>query len=283
MRIKETLTLQDKNNLFVKKDTVGFFVTLFQPTDIFFNLAYPMCLEYYTIRSANKRVAEIYDQILEFVKESSGDESTYIQTTNELLGTNILRPKFLDKWERIYKALITEQYNPLNSYEEEDNKTGSENGTTTYNTEVGKTGNNTDSTTYNTNVEDNGKTSTKETTTTNIERNDDVYGFNSSSPVGESANNEKTTEELLANADDNTTHNIQTKTGNDNKNITINETESKTGTDSNTLSKNENITRSGRRVSASSLIQEELDLRNRQIFFDIVYKDIDSVLTLSVY
>ena len=267
MRIKETLTLQDKNNLFVKKDTVGFFVTLFQPTDIFFNLAYPMCLEYYTIRSANKRVAEIYDQILEFVKESSGDESTYIQTTNELLGTNILRPKFLDKWQRIYNALITEQYNPLNSYEEEDNKTGSENGTTTYNT----------------NVEDNGKTSTKETTTTNIERNDDVYGFNSSSPVGESANNEKTTEELLANADDNTTHNIQTKTGTDNKNITINETESKTGTDSNTLSKNENITRSGRRVSASSLIQEELDLRNKQIFFDIVYKDIDSVLTLSVY
>ena len=34
---------------------------------------------------------------------------------------------------------------------------------------------------------------------------------------------------------------------------------------------------------STDLIQKELDLRNKNLFFDIVYADIDSVATLQIY
>lgn len=316
MKMKETLTPEQRIKLLLNGEVVGIFSEMILPTDPFFDLAHPMCLGYYTVRSANKTVAPIYEQMLEFVKENSdvGDDN-YITIANNLLGSSIIRPKFIDKWLRVYDTLITKQYDALKGFEHTEHKEGNNSDTTTYDNSVGKsgdntdtvtynsrngrTGNNTDTTTYDTNTEDNGKTGTKETTTVNRENSADVYGFNSSSPVGDNVDTENSTETVVGSADDNTTHNIQTKTGTetkgyvvdetvektgtDTKSISINETETKTGTDTKNFVIDEDVTKSGRNNTGAELVETELNLRNTQIFFDIVYKDIDSVATLSIY
>lgn len=323
MKMKETLTMEEKNNLFINSEVVGIFNGMILPTDPFFDLAHSMCLGYYTVRSANKTVSPIYEQAYEYAKEvlasqgESGEIDKYevIALTNTLLGSSIIRPKFIDKWLRVYDTLITKQYDALKGFEHTEHKEGNNSDTTTYDTSVGKTGdntdtvtynsqngrtgNNTDTITYNTNTEDNGKTGTKETTTTNRENSADVYGFNSASPVGDNTDTENATETVIGNADDNTTHNVQTKTGTetkgyevdetvaktgtDTKNITISETENKTGTDTKNFVIDEDVTKSGRNATGAELVEAELNLRNTQIFFDIVYRDIDSVVTLAIY
>ena len=316
MKMKETLTPEQRTNLLLNGEVVGIFSGMILPTDPFFDLAHSMCLGYYTVRSANKTLAPIYDQMLEFAKENSDvGEDNYITLANTLLGSSIIRPKFIDKWLRVYDTLITKQYDALKGFEHTEHKEGNNSDTTTYDTSVGKTGDNTDTVTYNsqngrtgnntdtitydTETEDNGKTGTKETTTTNRENSADVYGFNSASPVGDNTDTENATEIVVGNADDNTTHNVQkktgtetkgyevdetvAKTGTDTKNITISETENKTGTDTKNFVIDEDVTKSGRNATGAELVETELNLRNTQIFFDIVYKDIDSVATIPLY
>lgn len=316
MKMKETLTPEQRTNLLLNGEVVGIFSGMILPTDPFFDLAHSMCLGYYTVRSANKTLAPIYDQMLEFAKENSDvGEDNYITLANTLLGSSIIRPKFIDKWLRVYDTLITKQYDALKGFEHTEHKEGNNSDTTTYDTSVGKTGDNTDTVTYNsqngrtgnntdtitydTETEDNGKTGTKETTTTNRENSADVYGFNSASPVGDNTDTENATEIVVGNADDNTTHNVQkktgtetkgyevdetvAKTGTDTKNITISETENKTGTDTKNFVIDEDVTKSGRNATGAELVEAELNLRNTQIFFDIVYRDIDSVATLAIY
>lgn len=291
MKMKETLTLEEKTNLFINGEVVGIFNGMILPTDPFFNLAHSMCLGYYTVRSSNKTVSPIYEQAYEYAKEvlasqgDSGEIDKYevIALTNTLIGSSIIRPKFIDKWVRVYDTLITKQYDALKGFEHTEHKDGNNSDTTIYDTSVGKTGNNTDTITYDTNTEDNGKTGTKETTTINRENSADVYGFNSVSPVGDNVDTDNSTETVVGNADDNTSHNVQTKTGTDTKNFSISETENKTGTDTKKFVIDEDVTKSGRNNTGAELVEAELNLRNTQIFFDIIYKDIDSVATIPLY
>jgi hypothetical protein len=185
----------------------------------------------------------------------------------------------------------------------------------TYNTENGKEGTNTDVTTFDTNVEDDGTRGTNEVTTRSVETADDVYGFNSSDPVGDTVSNETVNETVVGAAEQNTTHNTQsktgteskefginetmtktgteseeigidetaTKTGTDSRAIGINESETKTGTETKDITIDEEIVKSGRDGSGAELVIEELNLRNTQLFFDIIYADIDSITTLQIY
>ena len=228
---------------------------------------------------------------------------------------SICSRKFTDKWNRIYDALIDSQYNILFDKEYTEDKTGNNQNKDTHNTTKAKEGNNTDvmtydtnsgkqgtntnTTTFDTNVEDNGNTGTSEITTRNVSDENNVYGFNSSNAVGDTNSTETTTETVVGDADKNTSHNLQTKTGTESKEFGIDETITKTGTDSRTLGISESetytgtdtkditisekIVRSGRDGSGAELITEELNLRNTQLFFDIVFEDIDSVTTLQIY
>lgn len=240
VKIKETLTTEQRTNLILNQTVTGIFTELFVETDPFYNLLYPLCLGYYTIRSALKTVSPVYHQFAEI----SDDPNTAI-------GKHLIRPKFIDKWTRVYDTLITKQYDPLKDYEYEEHRGG----------------NNSDTTTYNVSIEDNGKTGTKETVTTSRDTSNDVYGFNSSVPVGDDTSTENMTETTEGLANDNTTYNKQDKTGTDAKAFII----------------DEDVTKSARNVSGADLVQSELNLRNKQIFFDIVYADIDSIFALSVY
>lgn len=56
-----------------------------------------------------------------------------------------------------------------------------------------------------------------------------------------------------------------------------------TGTDTNSDKYTEDKSRNGRMHSPAELVEKELNLRNKNILFDIICRDIDSVLCLSIY
>lgn len=200
----------------------------------------------------------------------------------EAVGTTI-RDKFYVKWNKLYEALFTAEYNVLDDNSYSTVKTGNDTDTTTYDITDTKEGNNTDTTTHDVTVIDDGKTGTNETVTRNTENSSDVYGFNSSAPVGDTYDNNVTSETTVGDADSNTQYNKNTKTGTESKTFGIDETAKKQGTETKTFGVNETVTKSGRNVSGADLIDTEVEMRNKQIFFDIVYRDVDSILTLSIY
>lgn len=294
MKIKETLTNDDYLNILMG-ESIGVFKEMFSYEDTFYHLIPDMSISYYMQHSGEKTAGKIFENMRsvvetlianEFPDESIPDEDEYELTvkefTNYVIGFNILRPKFIEKWNKIYNALVSE-YNPLTQTEISDRKTGSNSDNTTYNITLGKTGNNSDSIAYDTVVEDNGSTGTNETTTTSRENSEDVFGFNSTSPVGDNIESESTTETVVGLPTDNTSHNEQTKTGTENKTISISETENKTGTDNKSFTINETYSKSGRTDSGSTLLQQEISFRDKQNFFDIVFKDIDNTITLQIY
>lgn len=322
IRIRDTLTLDDKEQLLSRGTPVGLFLTMIESVDPFYKYVYPMCLEYYMVRSWNKQVSPTYYQWLEIMSqiyESEGSPSPgkdkIIALANSKIGGNVIRPKFIDKWSRLYRALIDEQYSIIDDYSDNSETTESRTNTTKYNTMVTRgsdntssithdintktSGNNSDTTTYNTEVEDNGKFGRRETVTHNNTSSNDVYGFNSVSPVGNNYDTENRQEITESSPENNTNINTETKTGTEETARTVsenvaktgtettknntNETEGKTGSDSNTVTVTELKTNSGRRMTGAEILQRELDFRNQNIFFDIVFRDIDSIVTLAIY
>ena len=245
MKMIETLTKQDKIDL-MTGGIVGIFPTMILSTDSFYSSLSDICLGYYTARSGEKTISPTYDKFREFIEEESITE-----TTAEALMGKLIRGKYIDKWNRIYTALVASDYSVL------DEKTFNET----------KKGNNSDKITYDTVTKDDGKTATNETTTRNSDDDNGVFGFNSNSPVGSDTNSSTSIETTIGEADKNTNENTRTKTGSDTKNITI----------------DESIDRKGRETSAAKLIGDEINLRDRQNFFDIVYSDIDDIATIKIY
>lgn len=277
MKLFETLTHGQIIKMF-NGEVVGFFPYMILSNDKFYSKLYDLCFGYYMQRSGEKTISLTYERLLQLANE----KYTLTETAESLIG-KLIRGKFIEKWNRVYDVLISEQYNALQNQDFTEKKTGNNKNVDTYNSTKAKQGTNTDTTTYDTNVEDNGNTGTSETTTRSVEDSNDVYGFNSSTPVGDTISNETTSETIVGEADKNTSHNIQTKTGTEAKQFGINESENHTGTDTTDISIDENVNRSGRNVSGAELINEELNLRNTQLFFDIIYSDIDSIATLKIY
>ena len=276
MKIKETLTLEDRSRLLTSNSPVGIFSTLFSQGEELYKFLYPLCLEYYTLRSGNKTVSPLYCEYIELI----GIEN--IGQANTLIANSVLRPKFLDKWNRIYDSL-KENYNILDNNDYKDHKTGISTDTITYGSNVSKDSNTNETFRKSETVTDNGKTGTKETTTTNKSIATDVYGFNSANPVGDNIESENGTTIVTADPNQNTSFNERVNVGNDSKEFESSDIEKKTGADVKDNIINSTITRSGRDVEGSKLIDSEISLRNKYILFDIIYRDIDSVVALQIY
>lgn len=274
MKILETLT-QAQQIALLSGEEVGIFSSLIKSTDKWYKDAGKICQGYYLYRSGNKTLSPFYTKTIEL------SSSTTIKPEN-VVGEYI-RAKFIDKWDKIYNALFVETYNPIDEFVFNETKTGNNVNTITYGSKENKTGNNTDNTTYNTTIKDNGKKATNETVNRKNDVQEDTYGFNSTSPVNTDGSNETVTETTIGEADKNTTENTSVKTGTDNKTFGINEETAKSGNDKNSKVIDETISRNGRENSGAKLIEEELKLRNKNIFFDIIYSDIDSIITLQIY
>ena len=276
MKIHETLTPSQKTDLLLG-EVVGIFETMFVQSDEYYKERQNICLGYYTYHSADKTLSPTYDRFLQYVAESHDID----RTAEQLIGS-LIRAKFADKWSRVYKALVAE-YDPISNREFTSKKTATNQNKDTYDTVKAKEGNDTDTLTYNTNVEDDGNSGTHEVTNRSVSSADDVYGFNSVTPVGDTTSAENTNETFEADPTKNVTHNLQKKTGTETKEYGTNESETHTGTETTDITIDETTTNSGRDGSSATLIDEEIEFRNKQQFYDIVYKDIDSITALQIY
>lgn len=341
MKMLETLTTAQKISL-LNGTTVGMFPYIVTEQDAFAADAYPLCLGYYTQRSGEKTISFMYERFRKLVT----DNPTITSSPEQLMGQYI-RSKYISKWQLEYNLLLATQYNPLDEYAEERSVTEDTTDETTYDTDTSNTGTDTDTLTYNTNLartgtdtdtisqtealsksgtdtvtktfdtslEDTGEKGTSLSEERTDTRANNIYGFNSQSAVGDTNGHGRSEVITQGNAEDNTTHNVELKTGDeteetdyDNKQILRNDetnektldlndaktgtethaivhgkTESKSGTDTRDLDRQIDTDTTGRRTAASELLDKELDFRNRQIFYDIVYRDIDSIATLQIY
>lgn len=246
MRVIETLTTEQKISLF-QGNVVGIFNSMITDEDLYSNIKYDLCFGYYINRSGYKTVSPIYTRYKALIDSGVqlGDP------IEQIIGTYI-RSKFLDKWNKIYSSLVAKEYDALNNIDVTETKTG----------------NNSDTTTFDTSVEDTGETGTYEITTRAEENSDDVYGFNSTSAVGDSYSVDRVSEAVIGDKDRNTNHNKQDKTGTESKVFGI----------------NESVTKSGRWYgNPTQSIREEIEMRIMFTFMDIMYRDIDSVFTCPLY
>lgn len=277
-KMLETLTTTEKISL-INGNIVGMFPYIIQSGDDFYNDAHHICLGYYTQRSGEKTISGMYERFIKFI-EDNPEETT--ATAEQLMGTYI-RSKFIDKWNLEYSILLNSQYNPLNEYEETKEETRDLTNLTIYGNTTSTAGTDKDTLEYDTSVEDSGETSTKETVSKREYNHNDVYGFNSVNPVHDTKSDIDSNIETIADPEDNTTHNVTDKTGTEERTIVHGKSEAKTGRDTEDVDGTITTELSGRKASPSDLLTKELDFRNKNIFYDIIYRDIDSIATLQIY
>ena len=163
-----------------------------------------------------------------------------------------LKTLYLDKWNKMYEALIAE-YNPIDNYNMTESRQISETDNSQSNSHSESTGNNTG----------NSSSTNNQTGSTD----DDVYAFNSESATKDrrsnSSNNVDGTSEYQDNISNNSDSNM---TSNRTNNIT------------NTLNRKGNIGV----TTSQKMVTEELELR-KYILLDDVFNDICNELTLRIY
>lgn len=277
MKLLETLTIQNKIDL-LNGGIVGIFKNIFSVDDKFYSQVPNMCSEYYLNWSGKKTISPIYEITLDLIAE----QTEITRSAEEIIGSNI-RARYIDKWNRVYAVLVEETYTPLDDYVDSETKSGNNKDTTTYGSKTDYSSDNNNIITYNLNTTDNGKTGTKEVTTRNVENDDNVYGFNSASPVGDTFGQQTTSETVSGDAESNTNYNEQLKTGTETKKGDNTESTQKSGTDSKQNDYNETITHNGRRMSGADLVESEISLRDRRNFFEMIFRDIDSITTIQLY
>lgn len=277
MKLIETLTIQNKIDL-LNGNIVGIFKSIFSANDKFYSQVPNMCSEYYLNWSGEKTISPIYEKTVDLLSE----QTSIARNAEEIIGSNI-RARFIDKWNRVYAVLVEETYKPLDDYVDSETKSGNNKDTTTYGSKTDYSSDNNNTITYNLNTTDNGKTGTKEVTTRNVENDDNVYGFNSTYPVGDTFGQQTTSETVSGDAESNTNFNEQLKTGTETKKSDNIESTQKSGTDSKQNDYNETITHNGRRMSGADLVESEISLRDRRNFFEMIFRDIDSITTIQLY
>ena len=155
MKLIDTLTAQQKLDM-LNGNYVGIFPTMFVDTDEFYSTLSQICFGYYMEHSGSKTISPSYERLIEMAKTAEG----LTETAEQLLGKYI-RGKYINKWRRVYDALVFKSYDPLNDYERVESKYGD----------------NFNKTTYDTNVVNDGNSSMSEKTVRDVETGDDVYGF----------------------------------------------------------------------------------------------------------
>lgn len=218
-----------------------------------------------------------------------GNEDGSLSDTSRVTVASIVRSMFLDRWTRVYNDYQSE-YQPINNYDMTETET-----IDTDTTDTGTIGNQATHTGTNTTVQDNERhdtgTDTIDTDMTTAQSGtssdaQNVYGFNSSTAVGDStssgtdsmnstSDSQQVDTRNLVMTEDNTT----TETRNLADNSTATRNLSGTADTSRTLTRRGNIGV----TTTQRMLTEDIDLWLRDYFFNIVFRDIDSILTLTTY
>lgn len=278
IRIFDTLTESEKF-LIINGGNNGFsnlFSHIFEDNDFGHQTRAHLSYEYYVIRSANKTISPSFSHILKLI-EDGGDSQALL----EAYGYGI-RNKFYDKWKRAYDVLI-EDYNPLDTNTSTEIIENNNTKNITYGKNVKLTANNVEQLDGSNTEESSENIGKYESRTTYDDGDEFSYGFNSSAPTPKNTAKNSSTEVIEGDKLRNSASRDTTASRNDTNTITKDENEVNSGTDTHIDEFSQEIIKSGRDESPSALMQKELDFRVRNLFYDIVLKDIDSILTISIY
>lgn len=213
------------------------------------------------------------------------DDSSVLSSDNRTLISNILWAMFGIQWTRLWATMKPAEYDPLTNYQMQETMEGTENSTRTPDLTKGDTG------TVQTTGQDkrtpnltktNTGTVNNEGSGTNTNQNG-IWGFNSSEAVPSDmsdgrATNENTTTSNLSETETGTDTTDRTNTDTYNRSYTETGTDTTAGTSSSKLTRTGNIGTN----TFQNLLQQERNIWMYD-FFEQVFKDVDSVLTIPIY
>lgn len=204
---------------------------------------------YFGNHSGDKETSPLLDK---FIEQNGGNATPEVLTEEQITTlANILYTRYGVQWGKLYKVLFAE-YNPIENYSMTEEETPDITRTETPDITRDKT------------------ISAKSdfTVTTNSDTATDVYGFNSASPVPQGESNGNSTVTTQGDADKNVTTENETETGT--------RTERETGKRTLTRSGNIGVT------TSQQMLESEIKLWEWN-FYETVFKDVDTVLTVPKY
>lgn len=213
------------------------------------------------------------------------DDSNVLSSDNRTLISNILWAMFGIQWTRLWATMKPVEYDPLTNYQMQETMEGTENSTRTPDLTKGDTGTvqTTGQDTRTPNLSRKGTGTVKdEGSGTNTNQNN-LWGFNSPTSVPSdmsdgTATNENTTTRDLTETETGTDTTDRTNTDTYNRSYTETGTDTTAGTSSRKLTRTGNIGTN----TFQNLLQQERNIWMYD-FFEQVFKDVDSVLTIPIY
>lgn len=213
------------------------------------------------------------------------NDSDVLSSDNRTLIANILWAMFGIQWTRLWATMKPVDYDPLTNYQMQETMEGTENSTRTPDLTKGDTG------TVQTTGQDNRTPNLTKTnigtvkndgSATNANQNG-IWGFNSSESVPSDmsdgrATNSNTTTGGLSETETGTDTTDHTNTDTYNRRYTETGTDTTAGTSSRKLTRTGNIGTN----TFQNLLQQERNIWMYD-FFEQVFKDVDSVLTIPIY
>lgn len=213
------------------------------------------------------------------------DDSSVLSSDNRTLISNILWAMFGIQWTRLWATMKPAEYNPLTNYQMQETMEGTENSTRTPDLTKGDIGT-VQTTGQDKRTPDLTKTNTgtvkNEGSGTSTNQNN-LWGFNSAESVPSdmadgTATNENTTTDNLSETQTGTDTTDRTNTDTYNRSYTETGTDTTAGTSSRKLTRTGNIGTN----TFQNLLQQERNIWMYD-FFEQIFKDVDSVLTIPIY
>lgn len=212
-----------------------------------------------------------------------GDDGSLSSADRKTIAT-LVYARFRTQWSRLW-ATMNPDYDPLNNYKMQETAEGEESSTRTPDLTKGDTGTvqTTGQDTRTPNLTRNGTGTVKDEGSGTNNNQNGIWGFNSSESVpsdmsdGKVTNNNTTTRDLT-----------DTETGTDTTDHTntdtYNRSYTETGTDTTAGTSSRKLTRTGNigTNTFQNLLQQERNIWMFD-FFEQIFKDVDSVLTIPIY
>lgn len=219
-----------------------------------------------------------------FINHRLGNSEVLTSDSRTLIA-NILWAMFGIQWTRLWATMKPTDYDPLTNYQMEENVEGTESSTRTPDLTKGDTGTvqSTGQDKRTPNLTRTGTGTVKDDGTTSGNTQNNLWGFNSSTSIPSdmsdvTGTNENTTTRDLTEKETGTDTTDKTNTD------TYNRSYTETGTDTTAGMSSRKLTRKGNigTNTFQNLLQQERNLWMYN-FFEQVFKDVDSVLTIPIY
>ena len=234
--------------------------------------------DYYYRHSGSKIVSPLVDHFLDDAGKLTNDGCYSL--------ARIIVNDYKTNWDKIYKALTVE-YSPIENYDLTEESTDSRSHTSDHTGTDGTTHTGTDTTAQSgeDSTTDGGTIGTTNTIKDATEKTvNGIAGFNTQDEFSKDTSSTKTVNQVVQNDEKRnltgTTKygKTETNTLDTTDNTTYNSTIKETDSESHSLHRHGNIGV----TTSQQMIESEIVLRQKN-FFDIVFSDIDRLLTLSIY